>query len=260
MRPAIQRVDDCVRAVLELYRVYGIPTRELSYVDLARIINIAYTITGFIISGKHPEFYIETYTAVRTGERLPDTFFYPVGARWGVARIAARYLSPQEWTRVVYSQHHGAYAYSPVFTVWGGFYSDLAAPPANPTENTVRVPILPPMYHGGVYVYYYPTSEPIVVEYISLPGLIQPGPNFLSQPLKIPPADWDVFVHFVAVLGLLLLGITAGAGVEKIVQQALDYWRLLGAGIEQVIGSLSLHNPSVPVIPPEDVQRGEGRQ
>lgn len=242
MRLANYTVEDCIRAIGELYRVYGIPFRELSYADWARIINIAYAVVNIAIEAREPRFFYESLRITSSGQRLPDTFFYPLSFRMLPGGAVARYATPMEWANMVTMPQSRYRSFSPVYTIWGGLF--LPGAIANPTDNTLGITYTPPASPDGVYIYYLPEGEGIL-EYVGIPGFLGITPGFLSNRITVPFQVWDTFISFAAVLGLLVLNEHNNPNALTLVEFAQAMWMKFAQGIALAIGRNLEENPLV---------------
>lgn len=234
MRLANYTVEECIRGIGELYRIYGIPFRELSYADWARILNIAYAVVNVVIEAREPRFFYESIRITQSGERLPDTFFYPLSFRMLPGGAVARYTSPMEWANLTTMPQTRYRSFSPIYTIWGGLF--LPGPAlANPTDNTLGLTLTPPSSPDGVYIYYRPDGEG-ELEYIGIPGFLAITPGFLSNRITVPFQVWDTFLSFAAVLGLLVMNEFASANAQILLEFAQGLWAKFAQSVALALG------------------------
>jgi hypothetical protein len=241
MRLATYTVEDCIRGIGELYRTYGIAFRELSYADWARILNVAYAIINVILEGREPRFFFASLHITQSGQKLPDTFFYPLSFRMRSGGAIARYVAPQEWVYTASMPQSRYRSFSPIYTVWGGLY--VPGGVGNPNVNTFGVPYTAGTSPDGVYIYYLPNDRDGTLEYVEIPGFLGITPGFLSNRIVVPYQLCDTFISLAGVLGLIMLNEYATPNAQLLVEFAQGQWAKFAQSVALALGRNLEENP-----------------
>jgi hypothetical protein len=230
MIPFSPTLDDCIRAVYDRFRLYGITYKELSFEDIGQIVGLIYGAINLKLATLHPQFYVRQQVVAKSGGKLNDDMVVVLNVRRKEDGVILRYCTPQEWVQCNTQVNAGAgiigaHSYEPAYTVWGGYYAGPAGSFVGPpTDTTTGVTLTPGTYHGGVYIYYTPPDDEVVVEMVALPSLPQQGPLFESQLLKVMPSLFDTLVMGVTYLSLLMIETMWTQEIQQLASQAATVW------------------------------------
>ena len=99
MIPFSPTLDDCIRAVYDRFRLYGITYKELSFEDIGQIVGLIYGAINLKLATLHPQFYVRQQVVPRSGEKLNDDMVVVLNVRRKEDGVILRYCTPQEWVQ-----------------------------------------------------------------------------------------------------------------------------------------------------------------